>query len=173
MRKFIVVGILVLAVAMAGPAMAFEKGTIRLGAGTGLINTSSGFQSRSLDTDAGGSVDYDTLAFELGYFLTDTVELVLDFSNVDIFGGAEVDGFGLAGKYYFPMGENFLYAGGGFQTFDVGGNDGDVIFVTGGYTYMFRDYFSIDFYLALGQGDENGNDFDMTDLGITYSVYFK
>ena len=71
------------------------------------------------------------------------------------------------------MGENFLYAGGGFQTFDVGGNDGDVIFVTGGYTYMFRDYFSIDFYLALGQGDENGNDFDMTDIGITYSVYFK
>jgi len=38
---------------------------------------------------------------------------------------------------------------------------------------MLKDYFSIDFYLALGQGDEDGNDFDMTDIGVTYSVYFK
>ena len=173
MRKIIVVGILVLTVAMAAPAMAFEKGTIRLGAGTGLINTSSGFQTRTLDPDVGSSVDYDTLGFELGYFLTDTVEVVVDFSNVDVFGGAEVDGFGLTGKYYFPMGKNTIYAGGGIQSFDVGGTDGDVIFVTGGYNYMLKDYFSIDFYLALGQGDENGNDFDMTDIGVTYSVYFK
>ena len=172
MKKIIVVGILVLTVAMAAPAMAFEKGTVRLGAGSGLVSTSSGFQARTIDPDAGGSFDYDTLGFELGYFLTDTVELVLEFSNLDI-GGADIDGLGFSGKYYFPMGENSLYAGGGFQSFDLGGNDGDVIYITGGYNYMFRDYFSIDIYLSLGQGDENGNDFDMTDLGVTYSVYFN
>jgi len=173
MRKFIVVGILVLAVAMAAPAMAFEKGTIRLGTGTGLLSTGTGFSSTSLDFDGGGSDDFDVFAFGLGYFLTDTVEVAFEFSNVDLGSGIEIDGLGLAGKYYFPMGDNYLYAGGGFETFDFAGADGDIIFVTGGYNLMLKEYFSVDFYLTIGQGDVDGNDFDMTDLGITYSVYFK
>ncbi len=174
MRKLVIIGILVMVVAMAAPAMAFEKGTIRLGAGTGLLGTGSGFSTLSLDADAGGSDDFDVLAVEVGYFITDTLELAFEFSNVDIFSGIiEIDGFGVAGKYYFPMDENSLFAGGGFQTFDFAGADGDYFFITGGYNYMLKEYFSIDFYLSLGQGDVNGNDFDATDIGITYSVYFK
>jgi fluoride ion exporter CrcB/FEX len=53
MRKTIVVGILVLTVAMAAPAMAFEKGTIRLGAGTGFLGTGTGFSTTSIDFDSG------------------------------------------------------------------------------------------------------------------------
>ena len=116
--------------------------------------------------------DIDIFSIGGGYFLTDVVELTFDFANVD-FGGGDTNVFGLGGKYYFPMGENSLYAGGGFQTIDAFGGDGDVLFVTGGYNYMLKDYFSIDFYLTLGQGDINGDDFDMTDLGVTYSIYFK
>lgn len=172
MKKIIVVGILVVAVAMAAPVMAFEKGTIRLGAGTGLLGTGSGFSSSSIDFDAGGSDDIDILALGGGYFLTDRVELVLDFANVDL-GGEDINVFGVGGKYYFPMGKNSLYAGGGFQTLDFAGSDGDAIYVTGGYNYMLRDYFSIDFYLTLGQGDIDGNNFDSTDIGITYSIYFE
>ena len=70
------------------------------------------------------------------------------------------------------MGENSLFAGGGFRAVDMDGDDGSAIFVTGGYNYMLRDYFSIDFYLVLGQGDIGGSDFDLTDLGIAYSIYF-
>ena len=172
MRKIIVVGILVLTVAMAAPAMAFEKGTIRLGAGTGILNSGSGFSTLSIDPDTGGSQDFDVVAIEAGYFVTDIIEVAFDFSSADL-GGADIDGFGLAGKYYFPMGENYLFAGGGFQTYDFDGADGDFIYATGGYNYMLRDFFSIDFYLLFGQGDQDGEDFDITDLGITYSVYFK
>ena len=172
MRKIIVVGILVLTVAMAAPAMAFEKGTIRLGAGTGMLGTGSGLSTRSLDYDAGGTDDFDALAINVGYFLTNVIEVAFEYSSVGI-GGSDIDGFGLVGKYYFPMGENSLYAGGGLESFDFAGIDGDTVFITGGYNYMLTDYFSIDFYLTIGQGDIGGNDFDMTDLGVTYSVYFK
>jgi hypothetical protein len=168
MKKIIIIGMLVLTVAMAAPAMAFEKGTIRLGAGTGLLSTGTGFSSSTLDVDGGGSQDFDTFAVGMGYFLTDIIEVAFDYSNVD-FGGGDVNIFGLAGKYYFPMGKNSLYAGGGFQTIDAFGGDDNIIYATGGYNYMFRDYFSIDFYLTYGKG----GDFDLTDLGITYSVYFN
>lgn len=172
MRKLIIVGILVMVVAMAAPAMAFEKGTIRLGAGTGLLSSGTGFSTTSIDPDTGGSVDIDVLAFDLGYFLTDSVELGFQYATVSL-EGDDIDTLGLAGKYYIPMGENSIYVGGGFQTLDFAGADGDAIFVTGGYNYMLRDYFSIDFYLMLGQGDIEGEDFDMTNLGVTYSIYFK
>ena len=172
MNKVFIVGVLVLVMAMATPVMAFEKGTIRLGASTGLLGTGTGFSSSSLDYDAGGSDDIDILAIGGGYFLTDVVELTLDFANVDL-GGSDINVLGVGGKYYFPMGENSFYAGGGFQILDFGGGDGDAIFVTGGYNYMLRDYFSVDFYLTIGQGDIEGNDFDMTDIGVTYSIYFK
>jgi len=172
MKRLMTVSILVLAIALAAPAMAFEKGTFRLGAGTGLLGTGTGFSTATLDYDNGPSEDIDILAIGLGYFVTDVVEVAFDFSNLDI-DGADFDGFGLGGKYYFPMGENSIYAGGGFQTIDFGAVDGSVIYVTGGYNFMLRDYFSVDFYLTIGQGDIDGNDFDMTDLGITYSVYFK
>jgi hypothetical protein len=164
MKKIIIIGILVLTMAMAVPAMAFEKGTIRLGAGTG----GSGFSTTTLDRDAAGDFDIDVIAIGGGYFLTDVIELTLDFANVDL-GGSDFNSFGLGGRYHFPMGENSLYAGGGFQMLEFGPDDGDAIFITGGYNYMFRDYFSIDFYLTYGQG----RDFDLTDLGITYSIYFK
>ena len=157
---------MMMVMAMAAPAMAFQKGTIRLGAGSGLLGTGTGFSSSSLDFDAGGSDDIDILAIGGGYFLSDVVELTFDFANVD-FGVGDTNVFGLGGKYYFPMGENSLYAGGGFQTIDAFGGDGDVLFVTGGYNYMLRDSFSIDFYLTIGQGDRDGNEFDMTDLGVT------
>lgn len=48
------------------------------------------------------------------------------------------------------MGENSLFAGGGFRLVEMGNNDGAALFVTGGYNYMFRDYFFFDLYLALG-----------------------
>lgn len=172
MRKLVIIGILVMVVAMAAPAMAFQKGTIRLGAGSGIVNTGTGFTSLSLDYDAGGSDDFDTMAVELGYFVTDVVEVVFDYSTFDLGFGFEIDGFGLGGNYYFPMGDNSLFVGGSFQTIDFLGFDGDAIFVTGGFNYMLRDYFSIDFYLRIGQGDIDGVDFDATDLGVTYSVYF-
>ena len=57
MKKIIIIGILVLTMAMAVPAMAFEKGTIRLGAGTGLLGTGSGFSTTTLDRDAAGDFD--------------------------------------------------------------------------------------------------------------------
>lgn len=166
------IGVPVLVFILAAPAMAFEKGTFRLGAGTGLLGTGSGFSTMSLDYDGGGSDDIDTLALALGYFLTDRVEVAVDFSNLDI-GSSDFDGFGVAGRYYFPMSENYLYAGGGYQTIDFGYADGSVFYITGGYDYMFRDYFSIELYLSIGQGDIEGDDFDMTDIGVTYSVYFK
>ena len=172
MKKLLIIAVLMSVVAFASTAMAFEKGTIRLGSATGLLGSGTGFSSTSISFDAGGDADISTLAFGIGYFLTNTVELGVDFANVDI-DGEDSNTFGLGGKYHFPMGENSLYAGGGFQTIDVFGGDGDLIYITGGYNYMFRDYFSIDFYLALGQGDIEGNDFDMTDLGVTYSIYFK
>ena len=53
MKKLIIVGILVMVMAMATPAMAFEKGTIRLGGGTGLLGTGSGLSTQTLDTDLG------------------------------------------------------------------------------------------------------------------------
>ncbi len=171
MKKIIGIGIVILALAMATPAMAFQKGTIRLGAGTGLLGTGTGYSSSSLDFDSGGSSDIDTIAIGLGYFFTDIVEASLDFSNVDI-GGEDLNTFGIGGKYYFPMNDNYLYAGGGFQTIDAFGGDGDLIYITGGFNYMLKQYFSIDFYLAIGQGDIDGNDFDMTDIGVTYSIYF-
>lgn len=172
MRKLIVIGVMILAVALAAPAMAFEKGTIRLGAGTGLLGTGTGFSTSSIDFDSGANGDIDIFSIGGGYFLTDIVELTFDFANVD-YGGGDTNVFGLGGKYYFPMGENSLYAGGGFQAIDAFGGDGNVFYVTGGYNYMLRDYFSIDFYLTLGQGDIDGDDFDMTDIGATYSIYFK
>ena len=172
MKKLAIIGVMILAIAVASPAMAFEQGTIRLGGSTGLFGTGTGFSTTSIDYDAGGSADIDILSLGFGYFITDTIEVVVDLANVDI-EGEDVNTFGLGGKYYFPMGENSWYAGAGFQTIDAFGGDGDVIFVTGGYNYMLREYFSIDFYLALGQGDIEGNDFDMTDLGVTYSIYFK
>ena len=94
-----------------------------------------------------------------------------DYASMD-FGGNDISSIGLNGKYYFPMGENSLFAGGGFRTVDMGGNDGKAIFVTGGYNYMLRDYFSLDLYLVLGAGELDGDDFDLTNLGITYSIYF-
>ena len=124
MRKFIVVGILVLTVAMAAPAMAFEKGTIRLGAGTGLLSSGTGFSTTSIDPDSGGSADLDVLAFDLGYFITGTVELGVQYATVSA-DGDDVDTMGVVGKYYFPVGENYLYAGGGFQTMDLFGEDGE------------------------------------------------
>jgi hypothetical protein len=173
MRKVLLAGILVAAVAMAAPAMAFEKGTIRLGAGTGVFSTGAGFSTTSRDFDSGGGPeDIDTLAIGGGYFLTDVVELGLEYANIDL-DGNDISTIGLNGRYYFPMGENSLFAGGGFRLVDIGQNDGSAIFVTGGYNYMLRDYFSIDFYLTLGQGDLDGDDFNLTDIGITYSVYFK
>lgn len=172
MRKLIIVGILVMVVAMAAPAMAFEKGTIRLGAGTGLLSSGTGFSTTSIDPDAGGSVDIDVLAFDLGYFVTDALELAFQYATTSV-DGDDIDTLGFGGKYYFPMDENYLYAGGGIQTIDLFGGDGDVIYITGGYNYMLKDYFSIDLYLMLGQGDIEGEDFDMTRLGATYSIYFK
>ena len=173
MRKVLIVGILVVVMAMAAPAMAFEKGTIRLGAGTGVLTTGGGFSTVSRDFDTGGGPeDIDTIAIGGVYFLTDIVELGLEFANIDL-GGSDINTLGVNGRYHFPMGENSLYAGGGLRLVDFGDADGSAIFVTGGYNYMLRDYFSIDFYLTLGQGDLDGNDFDMTDIGITYSVYFK
>ena len=168
MRKMAIIGVMILAIAVASPAVAFEKGTIRLGAGTGLLGTGTGFSTSTIDYDGGGDADIDIISIGGGYFLTDVVELTLDFANVD-FGGGDTNVFGLGGKYYFPMGENSLYAGGGFQKIDAFGSDDDLFYVTGGYNYMLRDFFSIDFYLTLGQGD----DFDFSDLGVTYSVYFK
>ena len=173
MKKIIVVGILVLTVAMTAPAMAFEKGTIRLGAGTGVLSTGGGLSTVSRDFDAGGDQDMDTLALGGGYFFTDKVELTIDFANVDLGGGGDINTIGVGGRYYFPMGKNSLFAGGGFRFVELGNSNGDAIFVTGGYNYLLRDYFSVDFYLTLGQGDLDGNDFNLTDLGITYSVYFK
>ena len=172
MKKLIIVGILVMVMAMAAPAMAFQKGTIRLGGGTGVLGTGAGFSTTSIDRDAAGELDIDILVVGGGYFLTDIIELTLDFANVD-FGGTDLNTLGFGGKYYFPMGENSLYAGGGLQFLDFGSEDGDAIFITGGYNYMLRDYFSVDFYLTIGQGDIDGDDFDMTDLGVTYSIYFK
>lgn len=172
MKKLIIVGILVMVMAMATPAMAFEKGTIRLGGGTGLLGTGSGLSTQTLDTDL-GDLDFDILAIDIGYFITDVIEVAVEYSSVGD-GSDDIEGLGLAGKYYFPMGENSLYAGGGLQTFDFGGADGDFFYVTGGYNYMLADFFSIDFYLTIGQGDMDFfGDFDMTDLGVTYSIYFK
>ena len=171
MRKVLVFGILVVVMAMAAPAIAFQKGTIRLGAGTGVLSTGGGFSTVSRDFDDGGDMDIDTLALGGGYFLTDTVELGFEFANMDL-GGSDINTIGLNGKYYFPMGENSLFAGGGFRFVDMGGDDGSAFFITGGYNYMLRDYFSVDLYLALGQGDIDGDDFDLTDIGITYSIYF-
>ena len=171
MRKVIFVGILVLTVAMAAPAMAFEKGTIRLGAGTGLVG-GTGFSTTSISQDVAGDSDFDVLSIDGGYFITDRLELAFQFaSESDDFG--DVDIFGAGVKYYFPMGENSIYAGGGLQTLDIYGSDGDFIYGTAGYNWMLKDYFSVDFYLALGQGDFAGDDFDLTSLGVTYSVYFK
>jgi hypothetical protein len=171
MRKIIVVGILVMAVAMAAPAMAFEKGTIRLGAGTGLVD-GTGFSTTSISQDAGGDIDFDMLSIDGGYFITDRLELAFQFaSESDDF--SDIDIFGVGGKYYFPMGENSVYAGGGLQTLDIDGSDGDFIYGTAGYNWMLKEYFSIDFYVAIGQGDFDGNDFDLTSLGVTYSVYFE
>lgn len=171
MRRLIVLGIVVLAVAMASPVMAFEQGTIRLGAGTGLFSSGTGFATTSIDPDAGGSVDIDVLAFDVGYFVTGDVEVAVQYATVSV-DGDDTDTMGVAGRYYFPMGENFLYVGGGFESIDLFGGDGDAIFATAGYDYMLRDYFSIDFYLMLGQGDIEGQDFDMTRLGVSYSIYF-
>jgi hypothetical protein len=171
MKKLIIVGILVMVVAMASPAMAFQKGTIRLGTGTGLLSSGTGFTSTSIDPDGGGSVDIDVLAFDVGYFLTDNVEIDFQYATVSL-EGEDIDTLALAGKYYIPMGENSIYVGGGFQTLDFAGADGDAIFVTGGYNFMLRDYFSIDFSLIIGQGDIEGEDFDMTSFGATYSIYF-
>ncbi len=172
MRKVLIVGILVVVMAMAAPALAFQKGTIRLGAGTGVLTTGGGLSTVSRDFDSGGDMDIDTLAIGGGYFLTDVVELGLEFANIDMNGG-DINTLGINGRYHFPMGDNSLYAGGGLRFVDFGDTDGTGIFVTGGYNYMLRDYFSIDFYLTLGQGDLDGNDFDLTDIGITYSVYFN
>jgi hypothetical protein len=171
MKRLLIVGILVMVVAMASPAMAFQKGTIRLGTGTGLLSSGTGFNSTSIDPDNGGSLDINIVAFDLGYFVTDNVEVDVQYATASI-DVEDIDTLGLAGKYYIPMGENSFYVGGGFQTIDYFGLDGDAIFVTGGYNYMLRDYFSIDFSLIIGQGDLDGADFDMNSLGVTYSIYF-
>ena len=68
MRKVLVVGILIAAVSIAAPVMAFEKGTFRLGAGTGVLSTGAGFSTTSRDFDSGGDMDVDTLAIGGGYF---------------------------------------------------------------------------------------------------------
>ena len=171
MRKVVVVGILVTVMAMAAPAMAFQKGTIRLGAGTGVMSTGGGLSTVTRDFDTGGDLDIDTVAIGGGYFLTDTVELGFEYASFDL-DGSDINTIGVNGKYYFPRGDNSLFAGAGFRAVDMGGGDGSAIFVTGGYNYMLRDYFSLDFYLTLGQGDLDGNDFNLTDLGVTYSIYF-
>lgn len=171
MKKIVIVGLLVLTMAMAVPAMAFEKGTIRLGAGTGLVE-GTGFSQTTLDPDTGGDIDFDVLSLDMGYFLTDIVELAFQYASESV-NNSDTNILGIAGKYYFPMGENSVFVGGGFQNLDLDGADGDVIYATGGYNFMLRDYFSIDFYLALGKGDIDGDDFNLTDIGVTYSIYFK
>jgi hypothetical protein len=171
MRKVLVAGTFAMVMAMAVPAIAFQKGTIRIGAGTGVMNTGGGFSTVSRDFDSGGNMDIDTLALGGGYFLTDTIEVGFEYADMDL-GGSDISSIGLNGKYYFPMGENFLFAGGGFRLVDVGSDDGSAIYVIGGYNYMLRDYFSVDLYLAIGQGEVDGDDFDLTDLGISYSIYF-
>ena len=171
MRKVLVVVILVTVMSMAAPAMAFQKGSFRLGAATGVMNTGSGFSTLSRDFDSGGEMDIDTFALGLGYFLTDVIELGIEYATWDM-NGSDITTTGLNGRYYFPMGENSLFAGAGFRAVGMGDADGSAVFVIGGYNYMLRDYFSIDLYLTLGQGDLDGDDFDLTDLGITYSVYF-
>ena len=171
MRKVVVVGILVTVMAMAAPAMAFQKGTIRLGAGTGVMSTGGGLSTVTRDFDARGDMDIDTVAIGGGYFLTDSIELGLEYATFDM-DGRDLTSMGLNGRYYFPMGENSLYAGGGFRAVDMFNDDGKVIFVTGGYNYMLRDYFSLDLYLVLGAGELDGEDFDLTDIGVTYSIYF-
>ncbi|MCJ7500248.1 hypothetical protein MUP29_08325, partial [bacterium] len=71
MKKVFIVGVLVMVMAMAAPVIAFEKGTIRLGAGTGVLSTGGGLSTVSRDFDSGGNMDIDTLALGGGYFLTD------------------------------------------------------------------------------------------------------
>lgn len=165
MKKLLILAVLITAIAAASPAMAFTKGTIRLGAG-------SGFSSATINPDSGGSIDMDVLAIDLGYFLTDKVEVAFEFSDSSV-DDLDATVMGIAGKYYIPMDKNFIYVGGGFENMDIENSDGNAIFLTGGYNFMLRDYFSIDFYLVYGQGDLDGNDFDMTDIGATYSIYFK
>ncbi len=172
MRKVLVVGILVTVMAMAAPAMAFQKGTYRLGAGTGVMSTGGGLSTVTRDFDSGRDMDVDTVALGGGYFLTDSIELGLEYATFDM-NGSDISTIGFNGRYYFPMGENSVYAGGGFRSVDMGGRDGKAIFVTGGYNYMLRDYFSLDLYLVLGAGELDGDDFDLTDIGVTYSVYFE
>ena len=172
MRKFAIIGVMILAIALASPAMAFEKGMIRLGSGTGILSSGTGFSTVSIDPDLGASFDVDVLAFDLGYFVTDNVEVDVQYSTASI-DNEDIDTLALAGKYYIPMNKNSIYVGGGWQDIDFFGADGDAIFITGGYNYMFRENFSIDFGLAIGQGDIDGEDFDYTDLGVSYSIYFK
>jgi hypothetical protein len=172
MRKVVVAGVLVAVMAMTAPALAFQKGTFRLGAATGVMNTGAGLSMASRDYDAGGDQDIDTLALGGGYFLTDVIELGFEYSTWDL-DGSDISTLGLSGRYHFPMGDDSLFAGAGFRAVDLGNNDGSAIFVTGGYNWMLREYFSIDFYLTLGSGDLDGNDFTLTDLGATYSVYFQ
>ena len=89
MKKLIIVGILVLTVAMAAPAMAFEKGTIRLGAGSGLVG-GTGFSTNTISPDAGGDIDLDVLSIDGGYFITDRLELAFQYATEDD-DGIEVD----------------------------------------------------------------------------------
>jgi hypothetical protein len=165
MKKTLILAVLIITVAAASPVMAFTKGTIRLGTG-------SGFSSATLDFDNGGSLDTDLLAIDVGYFLTDDVEIAFEYADESI-DDLDFNVMGIAGKYYIPMDTNFFYVGGGYQNLDYDTVDGSAIYVTGAYDLMLRDYFSIDFYLIYGQGDLDGEDFDTTDIGITYSVYFK
>ena len=165
MKKLLISAVLVIAVAAASPAMAFNKGTIRLGTGTG-------FSSATLDFDNGGSLDTDMLAIDMGYFITDTVEIALEYADESL-DDLDITTIGVAGKYYIPMDKNFISVGGGYETLDYDTVDGSAIYVTGAYIFMLRDYFSIDAYLLYGQGDLDGEDFDTTDIGVTYSIYFK
>jgi len=165
MKKTLILAVLLVAVALTTPVMAFDKGTIRLGTG-------SGFSSASLDFDSGGSLDTDLLAIDLGYFLTDSVEIAFEYADESI-EDLDFTVLGIAGKYYIPMEKNYVYVGGGYQNLDYDTVDGSAIYVTGAYIFMLRDYFSIDAYLLYGQGDLDGEDFDTTDFGVTYSIYFN
>ena len=165
MRKGLTFALMmVLVLAMAAPALAFTQGTFRLGA-------RSAFDTMTISSDPGGDIDVDTIALEAGYFVVDNVEVCLAYSDMS-FDSQSYTTTRILGKYFIPVQENSAFVGGGYADISFFDADGDAFFITGGFALQVKEYFSIDFALLLGQGDIEGDDIDITDLSVTYSLYF-
>jgi hypothetical protein len=180
MKKLSLVLVAICAVALfSSSAFAIDAGKWRVGGGaTGNY--------MSLDPEGGGTLSFTTIGGEVGYLVIPNLEVGLGVSyiNADISSYAGSGGPSSIsvtvlhpyGKYYFPMGDNALFVGAGYNTstFDIGSSQ-DVSGFTGlvGYSIRLNAATSVDISATYDMlsADNGGGDLKVMEIGASVSVW--